>query len=348
MLKRRANAAPPSIIGIDDPPCVSIDVIARPSTLIVTPHHAEPVDVGGTDILLALLADFCPQPPVPTRSRLKRRVGTLSSGLENTQDVPSQAPVDAEEPKLKKFKALYDASDPDNQSLPEGQTQPSQNMPHSGTQTLTQSSALAGGTVGVNATQMPAIAEEDEESTMSLGDAHGLKRKTRDNSNDEEMAEGDHESRITDGQPRLKRKAIENEDAVQVGHSLASNNTRVTNKPLSKSGAPSNKPDIDAAFLKAVASTKKGKKAEDSFDREFNNLKISIPDASYDEQEKQWDILDDFETERDIRGNFMVVVEMDASSKHVKPSQERPGRPEWQEIPNFKKFKRVSMIISYT
>ena len=303
---------------------------------MTSPH----TNVGSTNLLSIFLANCCPQPPVPTRSRLKRRVGTLSSSLADTRDIASQAPV-AEEPKLKKFKALYDASDPNNQSLPEDQVQPPQDMLCSGTQTLTQSSALASGMVDINETRMSAIAEEEEESTMTSGGTRGLKRKTPHNDDDGEMAEADHESHIADGQPKPKRKAIEHNDAIQAGHSLASSNTRVTNKPLSKSGAPSNKPDIDAAFLKAVSSTKKGKKAEDSFDREFNNLKISIPDVQHNEQEEQWGILDDFETERNIRGNFMVVVEMDISSKHVRSGQ---MRPEWQEIPNFKKFKRVSMI----
>lgn len=352
-MKRRANA-PPSIVGIDDPSGVDIDVSAGPSNAAGA-SHAQPSDVGDATIILVFLPDCCPQPPVPTRSRLKRRVGTLSSSHENTQDIASQAPIDTEEPKLKKFKALYDASDPDNQSVPEGgmrygtQMPPSQSMPHSGTQTLTQSGTLADGVVDVNAIRMSAIAEEEEESTMTLGEARGLKRKARHNGDDVEMADAGREGQIADGRPNSKRRAIEHNDAVHVGHSLASGNIGVTNKspsqrPSSKSGAPSNKPDVDTAFLKAVASTKKGKKTEDSFDREFNNLKISIPDAQSDEQEKQWGILDDFETERDIRGNFMVVVEMDVGSKQIRPSQERPGRPEWQEKPNFKKFKKVSTI----
>ena len=40
--------------------------------------------------------------------------------------------------------------------------------------------------------------------------------------------------------------------------------------------------DTDAAFLQALASTKRGKRREDDFDREFNNLRISKPEIGQD------------------------------------------------------------------
>lgn len=107
------------------------------------------------------------------------------------------------------------------------------------------------------------------------------------------------------------------------------------------SGATSGKPDADVAFLKAVASTKKGRRHEDEFDREFNKLKITVPTARIEESDQDWDLLKDFGDEN-IRGNFMVVVDLEIHQKeNTTPRASTNIRPEWQGKPNFKKFKQV-------
>ena len=113
-----------------------------------------------------------------------------------------------------------------------------------------------------------------------------------------------------------------------------------TDKPPSTVETRVNKLDVDAAFLKAIASTKKGKKKEDDFDRDFNNLKISRPELEH--QEEEWDVVDDFDNEIGIRGNFMVVLEMDVSTNGNR-LQHLPNqvRSEWRGLLNFKKFKKV-------
>ena len=111
-------------------------------------------------------------------------------------------------------------------------------------------------------------------------------------------------------------------------------------KPPSTAETKVIKPDVDAAVLKAVASTKKGKKKEDDFDRDFNNLKISRPE--FEHQEEEWNLVDDFGSDIGIRGNFMVILEMDVSTSGNR-SQHRPNQvqSERRGLLNFKKFKKV-------
>lgn len=260
-----------------------------------------------------------------------------------------------QEPPLKKFKALFDASHPDQHSSQgfdskesgySPDTFESQNMTQSGTQLATTSE----GRMDVESARLTVIAENEEESVShSSGDRQAKRKFGGDDAETPLVEDGPGSGTTTMALgPAVKRRAIENINGVQLIRGPASGDgirskppSAVTAKPASRSGAATGKLDTDIAFLKAVASTKKGKKAEDSFDREFNKLKISKPDVQRDEQEKEWAVLDDFEEDRNIRGNFMVVLEMDVHSK----GQERqncPMRTEWQERPNFKKFKKVS------
>ena len=117
-------------------------------------------------------------------------------------------------------------------------------------------------------------------------------------------------------------------------------------KRAKKEKEKAGEPDRDDAFLKAVATTKRGKKTEDSFDREFNNLRISKPDLERGREDEEWKVLEDFGDDGDMRGNFMVVVEMPlyrdpgaGSREHLRRGE---GRMEWQGRPDFKKFRRVS------
>jgi hypothetical protein len=116
-----------------------------------------------------------------------------------------------------------------------------------------------------------------------------------------------------------------------------------------KKGAVPGQPDTDVAFLKALASKKKGKKTEDAFDREFNNLRISRPDIEREKDEADWKILEDFGDDVGVRGNFMVVVEMDVCRMEGR-GRRRAGeeRSEWEGKKDFKKFKRVSYACDFS
>ena len=63
-----------------------------------------------------------------------------------------------------------------------------------------------------------------------------------------------------------------------------------------------------------------------------------------DHQEEEWDLVDDFGKDTGIRGNFMIIVEMDI------PAKEHRGQDSavtnWGEKPNFKKFKKVLLKLT--
>ena len=348
----------PSIIGIDDSSI--IDGAPELATEIPAPGPAvQPSTFADTTVChslkLSRLMLTVMQTPIPTRSsRLKRRAGTIASSIVNTQNIQSETiQQSGQEPPLKKFKALFDASHPDRQSVQDTQSGMRYDDDTHGAQTLalniiqTQSSAAAGGEVDFEGAKLDVVAEEEESGLAGTQD-RGTKRKSGsdDGEVDDEMADPEETIAV----PNTKRRAIEDVNAVQpsIRNHVASAATR--SKPslvpakgsVSKSGAAPGKPDTDTAFLKAVASTKRGKKTEDEFDREFNKLKISKPDVHHGEQEKEWAVLDDFEEDRGIRGNFMLVMEMDIHSTENTGKQSRVNAAmDWQGRPNFKRFKKV-------
>lgn len=107
-------------------------------------------------------------------------------------------------------------------------------------------------------------------------------------------------------------------------------------------------PDRDENFLKALASTKKGKKKEDQYDRDFNELRVARPTQAHlkaavgvEDDLEAWDAI---EKDMDMRGNFMVVmeeIEPRAPRELEEVGMRREGRREWVGRPDFKKFKRV-------
>jgi len=235
------------------------------------------------------------------------------------------------EPALKKFKALFEASNPVESepydftaSLPNG----SQTQSQSQSEIIRRGRAL--GSVGASTLS---ILREEEEETPTL-DAHGSKRK---------LSIGNKDAMDVDSAagPVAKRRAVENANAITRTNDVPKVGG---NKPVSTQGAPIGKPDTDAAFLKAIASTKRGKKTEDAFDREFNKLKISKPDLDRPDPEEEWKVLADFGDDSGLRGNFMVVVEMDVYKKDDSARNSRSTNPEWNGKPNFKKFKKVSVF----
>ena len=280
------------------------------------------------------------EPPTPARSsRLKRRVGVVGVDIQSGSE--SQAfslgiEDTIAEPPVKKFKALFDASNPERESLSK-QTE---------TQ-LTSSRALWSGNEGPI---LAVLQEEEEESQMGGINSNPTPPRVskRRLESIDENSEMDVVEREASG--NAKKRAIENVNAVERSEGpLKPASTRAASKPPSsaipakkdKQGAAPGKPDTDAAFLKAIASTKRGKKAEDKFDREFNNLKISKPELEQQEEpEEEWAVLADFGDDTGLRGNFMVVVELDVYKKD-KDSQDSVINHPWAGKPNFKKFKKV-------
>jgi hypothetical protein len=99
--------------------------------------------------------------------------------------------------------------------------------------------------------------------------------------------------------------------------------------------------DKDEAFLTAVASKKRGKKSEDEFDREFNKLRISKPDLQREDDQQAWEVLGDFDGIPNIRGNFMVVMDLDLFKNSNGRREVARDDAAFTNRPNFKKFKKV-------
>lgn len=277
------------------------------------------------------------------------------------------------EPPLKKFRALFDESDPDRVARMDMSEYASQHVGFTPAgESLTQyepsamfaiqasGSGTGGGKSGANALLLP-VMEEEEGTVVSetQTQARGMKRKTQDE--DVDMDDEEH--------PRSRRRTgespAEQSQAPPLGQNQNQNQTQAT-KPMSKvvtrvdmaqtqahvkPPKPSSSkkgtqagPDKDDAFLKAVASTKRGKKSEDTFDREFNNLRISKPDLERAREDEEWKVLEEFGDDGDVRGNFMVVVdcpvfrEAGTNTDHMRRGE---GRVEWVGRPDFKKFKKV-------
>ena len=270
-----------------------------------------------------------PQIPLfPRTSRpLKRRAGTVApdSVLQSIDELGSSNI----EPPLKKFKTLFEESDPDRlaPSLPsetldlmqESHPQPP-SMP-------------TGGSPGHGG--YPLNVEVDEPSQSdAVVESRGTKR--RAGPEDGEDGLGSHNSTEHGDSARPPKRRVVERAPKSIGdaHSQPSQ---------AHGGASFGEPDMDNHFLTALASMKRGKKNEDSFDREFNNLRISRPDVEREAKEQEWDLLDGLDDEHGVRGNFMLVVELDVYKKGGSAGKGtlRTGRIDWEGKPDFKKFRKV-------
>jgi len=179
--------------------------------------------------------------------------------------------VDREEPPLKKFKALFDQS---------GQ----------GRGTDQTNEEIFDGDGSIPMTQLAVVSEEQEQE-QEYGQTQARKRKADAIEADEGQRDVGANPQVAEGSSAFKKRAIEvmnaNEPS-QRPESLAAAKpsfhattiTKVGARGTNKGAAPG-KPDTDPSFLRAIASTKRGKKTEDEFDREFNKLRIAKPDINH-------------------------------------------------------------------
>lgn len=174
----------------------------------------------------------------------------------------------------------------------------------------------------------PLVVIREEEESQSLRPASAVAPE------DVEMPEADVVAPPNQSQLKPHSKA-----SVPQTHAEAFDSTQITRRTASKGGAAPGIPDTDAAFLQALASTKKGKRREDDFDREFNNLRISKPEHDHEAEAEDWRVLADFGDDNNIRGNFMIIVEMDVAEKRKDPN--RVTNRAQNRGPDFKKFKKV-------
>jgi len=238
-----------------------------------------------------------------------------------------------EEPPHKKFKALFEASDPDK-------------VLFDGSQVFGAAYDDAMGTLGESVTQtgrsvdgalprrLPVVAEEEESLSGPSQRANSVAFEERSPVEDAGLS-----SQMPPAQPRAKSKAPPSRQL--------SEQPQTTVK--SKRGA-NGTVDKDEAFLTAVASKKRGKKTEDEFDREFNKLRISKPDLQREDDQQVWEVLGDFDGVPNIRGNFMVIMDLDVfrdsnGRREVAANDARDAV--FTNRPNFKKFKKVRMNLLF-
>lgn len=281
----------------------------------------------------------------------------------NLYDISIDGPIEEEEePPLKKFKKMFEASDPD--WLVNSQTQ--------GTEVRTLSSIVE-----------QAFEERTEAMQNALRDMCLKKRKrTADDvgtANEDEgmrphtMA-GSRASSVTP--PPSKRRALVqmqnagglstvpeiSEPQAAPSSSRGIQPRRPQPSTSTSQAEPAGKkkinttsrtqPDQDENFLKALASTKKGKRREDQYDRDFNELHVAKPTQAHmqaavgiEEDLEAWNAI---EKDMDIRGNFLVVMQEIEPRVPREPEEvgtRRSGRPDWVGRPDFKKFKKVSVEV---
>lgn len=270
-------------------------------------------------------------PPAPSinRPKLKRRAATPTAGTASVMESILAEKEMNREPPLKKFKALFDASDPDKMSTDAPNSGTSAGVSRdtgSATQSASLHAPLHGTVPGMRA--LDAVAEEEEGSSL----AGPLLSQSLPAQLPNQLAIA---QRVPARARQTSREPVgavdgEKDHADTAEDQMASKQSKKSTRQL----------DTDQAFLIAVASRKRGKKGEDNFDREFNKLRISQPDI-HGEQEEDWAVLGDFDDDiRNIRGNFMVVTEVDVY-RNGRPREITAVRRDYDGKPNFKKFKKT-------
>ncbi|KDQ22694.1 hypothetical protein PLEOSDRAFT_163587 [Pleurotus ostreatus PC15] len=281
LTRRVKESGAPLILGIDDPSMV-IDSLPESSS------NPTPLSPSGTQ---------------GRPSRLKRRLGAASNTLESQLfAVPSLPDV---EPPLKKFKALFDASDPDK-------------LEDMFSQTQTQSTSDPIRDSVQRPTALADVREEEEETQPPVAKPpsvglRGIKRKSPPRSTNDDNPTGPPADL-----PRSSKRRQTETQSTGTGSQL----------------------DQDVAFLKAVASAANQPDADIELDEDFRQLRVAEEDR--ENEAKAWAVLEEFGDDSHLRGNFMVVVEMDLYRKDLskRRAEAEAASARWQGVPNFKKFKK--------
>ncbi|KIK82439.1 hypothetical protein PAXRUDRAFT_715252 [Paxillus rubicundulus Ve08.2h10] len=338
VLKSPFPSPSPVIPGPPIPPPPRKTLVRPTQRLSKTSNNEDPAPPNISNETQADNLTFTLPPLPPARStKLKRRAATTDPTP--PPEEPAAGNETSQEPPLKKFKALFDASDPDKmvvegpRSLQAacdtdmggsiGVTQRSESLTQNESRPLRSQTAM-------HPRRLDVVAEEEEQSGRSqvASTAPMFDR-------DGQRHSGDSAHRLTsESAPQEPRESLVVPDPGGKSRS----------KQKKAGRGQSDLVDTDQAFLTALASKKRGKKTEDEFDREFNNLRISKPDVRREEEE-QWEILGDFDTDvRNVRGNFMVVVDMDVFRESC--SRTTVARRSHDSRPNYKKFKKTPTISS--
>lgn len=261
------------------------------------------------------------------------------------------------EPPVKRFKALFESTNPESMDLESIPMDDQIDTTISGL-SQTQLDAESRSLRNVSGSSMSVLREEEEESQNVVAETslqRGQKRRLSSEEDVEVQIVDEYRVGTTSdvAKPSNKRRAVENVNAISpVNPNSEVTTTMTRSKPPSTAGpiksatttgAPPGKPDTDDAFLKAIASTKRGKKNEDDFDREFNKLKLTKPELDRHDPGEEWGVLADFGDDSGLRGNFMVIVEVDPYRRESSAGlKEKSINCELDQRPNFKKFKKVS------
>ncbi|KAL5522140.1 hypothetical protein ACEPAF_1997 [Sanghuangporus sanghuang] len=327
--RARTNATQAQLLGVDDP---SLSSFSQSVPLVADAQNDRGTSVPPEESQAAEKPPSSQATTTGRSSRLKKRAradkdyNPILASLE--EEIAAATTPAAAQPPLKRFKALFDETDPDRVAS---------QMTNGGSGGILDSQMFSQAS-GENGDQQndanepshpPLVAiPEEEEGSQSL---------PVDSTANRENAEMDIDSVAPQTQPHVRPPPKANGPTSQV-QTQAFDSTQVHKRTGSRVGAAPGQHDTDAAFLQALASTKKGKRREDDFDREFNNLRISKPEQESDAQADDWKVLADFGDDSNIRGNFMVIVEMEVPEKRTESSREASVAP--SKGPDFKKFRK--------
>jgi len=354
--RKRGIRATSTIVSIGDDDDDASQTVPQAPPPAPVPTRAAAMDVDD-------LATGSKPPSARTSRKRPIRGGGIGISLKLGDDDSDDDKAQGDEPPLKKFKALFEGTEP-SQPLPPGesldfgsdtqsQSQAPSQMRRGGTQT--QSRRLGG---------LAAVDEEEEreetasQAPVSRGSSLGTKRRRESG---DEAADA----------PSIKRRALGTfvstartapAETQEQSHQASSLHARSANIPIDISRKTGAVGDVMQAsnvpVLTAIASTKRGRKMEDEFDREFNNLRISKPES---EAERRVREEEDAYRECDFgemlkRSNCWEVREYvlqevaDAEDGGFVPvrSERLEGRgkcsvwrDEWTGKADFKKFKKV-------
>ena len=239
------------------------------------------------------------------------------------------------EPPLKRFKALFEESDPDR--LPPRFLSKSLNTIQ---ESHPQSSSMVTNNSPGQEEHLHVFEGDEASQRHTIVEPRGTKRRATAEDMESDPLFSTSMEQENAARP-LKRRMTEG----------ASGGVTKANPPQSQTqGAKIGEPDTDKRFLTALATMRRGKRSEDSFDREFNDLRISKPDLEQEATQQGWDLLEGLDDEHNVRGNFMLVVELEVHDKDGTTGMGalRTGRIDWEGKPDFKKFRKVRPCLTVT